>query len=340
MPETPLVALEQRSSISNAVRLLVEKFSGGAESISFHGLHGFWHESLSVWGAFNDPDGSGGQPSYSNPFGRIPHIATVEINPPRHGINTNVQGVIASAADGQRWILHQGRLHPPGRHLSENEFDAVANRDRVTVSFSDGRVVKYLPVANIDADLPTLQSQIAAFVSDCEVVRQHYVVGRKAAEQLSDVAAIEELFPETLGEYEVGAQEAKTVVKKHPNVWRQLHKEFSSRGIPCSNGRVARWGPDLRTLSKRPILFEIKSAESASELQRAVGQLLLYEALLKAPHLKILVYPQSEKSTQELVKALDKLDIQVLPYSRSGRVIRFDATILGKLIRYTKAEKL
>jgi hypothetical protein len=154
------------------------------------------------------------------------------------------------------------------------------------------------------------------------------LVGRKFANELSNIAAIEGLFPEMPGEYEVGSQEAKTVVKKHPDVWNRLHKEFGSEGVSCSNGRVARWGPDLRTLSKKPILFEIKSTENASELQRAVGQLLLYEKLLKAAHLKVLVYPQSERSTDSLKKALESLHIEVLPYSRSGHAVRFEAAAL------------
>jgi hypothetical protein len=71
-------------------------------------------------------------------------------------------------------------------------------------------------------------------------------------------------------------------------------------------------------------------------LQRAVGQLLLYEKLLDASHLKVLVYPQSEKSTDRLKTALAKLDIHVLPYSQNGRTVRFEVTSLARFIRHAK----
>lgn len=330
--------MEDRGSIRTAVRLWCDKFSDGAEQFTYHGLDAFWHASLGVWGAFNDPTGSRQLLSYWNPFGKIPGAATVEINPPHQGINTNVQGVVARAPDGQRWILHQGRLHPAKRRISEEEFDAVLNRTRTDVGFSNGNVVRYHAVANIDADASAFRSQISVFVSQCEAVRQYYLGGSKAAKKLSSIAAIEGLFPEAPGQYEIGPQEAKSILKKHPDVWHKLHKALEAKGIACANGRVERWGPDLRTLSKRPLLFEIKSTESASEVQRAVGQLLLYEKLLGAPHLKVLVYPQGEKSTNSLREALAKLHIHVLSYSRIGRAIRFEPVTLAKCVRHATDE--
>jgi hypothetical protein len=289
-------AEEGTRAIRDAVRTWFDKFSIGAEQFSFRGLKAYWHPEISAWGAFNDPTGSQGLPNYWNPFGRIPRSnMVVEINPPRGGINTNVQGVIATNSQGQRWILHQGRLHPSKLRINEEMFDRVINRDRVNVTFSDGRKVGFHTVANIDAEPSELQAQIASFVSECETTRQYYLVGPAVTKALNSIAAIEGLFPEAGGSYEVGPQEVKTIVKKHPDVWHRLSQELVAKGIACSNGRVKRWGPDLLTLSKRPILFEIKSGDSASELQRAVGQLLLYEKLLNAPHLKVLVYPQSEK---------------------------------------------
>jgi hypothetical protein len=334
-------AEERKGAVRDSVRVWFDKFSVGAERFSFRGLNAYWHSEIGVWGAFNDPTGSQGLPNYWNPFGRIPRSnMVVEINPPRGGINTNVQGIIAINSRGQRWILHQGRLHPSKLRITEEMFDGVTNRDRVNVRFSNGRLVGYHTVANIDAEPSELKAQIASFVSECETVRQYYLVGPVVTKALNSIAVIEGLFPEMRGSYEVGSQEAKTVVKKHPDVWHRLSQELVAKGISYSNGRVRRWGPDLLTLSKRPILFEIKSSESASELQRAVGQLLLYEKFLDAPHLKVLVYPQSEKSTDALKAALQELDVHVLPYSRKGRMIRFEPSLLTGFIRYAKGSEL
>jgi hypothetical protein len=319
-------AEEGRGAIRDAVRMWAEKFSVGAERFSFRSLNAYWHPEIGVWGAFNDPTGSRGLPSYWNPFGRVPRSSmVVEINPPRQGINTNVQGIVARNSSGQRWLLHQGRLHPSRFRISEEMFDVATHGNRVNVKLSDGRNVRCHAVGNIDAEPAALQVQIASFVSQCETVRQHYLVGADATKGLASIAAAEGLFPETLGKYEVGPQDAKTIIKKHPDVWHRLLDELVSKGIPCSNGRVTRWGPDLRTLSRRPMLFEIKSNDSAAELQRAVGQLLLYEELLNTPHLKVLVYPKSEKSTDHLKKALENLTF--IFFHTLGMAVRFILTL-------------
>jgi hypothetical protein len=333
-----LSAIEDRDQIGRAVRVWSEKFSRGAEAFRSEGLDAYWHAELGVWGAFRGPEGVAANGSYWNLFGRIPRSnKVVEINPPQAGINTNVQGVIAKDARGKRWILHQGRLHPPGCRITEDMFDAATTRKRVRVSFSDGRQVSYHVVANIDSDPKALQVEIASFVSDCENARQRYRVGVNSTKGLSGVSFIEGLFPEVPGSYDVGPQDAKTIVKKHPDIWHKLKQKLVAQGVQCSNGRVERWGPDLRTLSKQPILFEIKSSDSAPELQRAVGQLLLYEKLLKGPHLKVLVYPQSEKSTDKLKSVLEALNITVLGFSGRGRSVRFEEPKLTQLIRYAKA---
>jgi hypothetical protein len=336
-----LFAIEDRDQIARAVRVWSEKFARGAEAFRSDGLDAYWHPELGVWGAFRSPARVETIGSYWNLFGRIPKSnKVVEINPPQVGINTNVQGVIAKDASGKRWILHQGRLHPPGTRITEDMFDAATTRKRVRVNFSDGRQVPYHVTANIDSDARTLQAKIASFVSDCENVRQRYRGNVSSTNDISGVSFIENLFPEIPGSYDVGPQKAKTIVKKHPDIWHKLMQKLLVQGVQCSNGRVERWGPDLRTLSKQPILFEIKSDDSAPELQRAVGQLLLYEKLLNGPHLKVLVYPQSEKSTDKLRSVLQALNITVLAFTGSGRSLRFEEPKLAQLIRYAKGQRV
>jgi hypothetical protein len=336
-----LLAVEDRQQISRAIQEWSTKFAEGAEEFRLSGLDGYWHPDLGVWGAFRSKTNVTKIGSYWNLFGRIPKSnMVVEVNPPRFGINTNVQGLVAKDLSGERWILHQGRLHPPGRRITGSMFDAATVRKRVPVAFSDGRVVQYHIVASLDADSRPVQTRTASFVSDCESVRQRYLADVALTENLSDISVIEGLFPETPGSYVIGAQKAKTVVKRHPHVWHKLKEKLQAGGVQCSNGRVERWGPDLRTLSKRPVLFEIKSDDGAPELQRAVGQLLLYEKLLKGPHLKVLVYPQTEKSTNRLRSSLDELNIIVLAFSGNGRSICFEEPKLAQLIRYAKGHEV
>src|SRR5204863_429670 len=81
-------------------------------------------------------------------------------------------------------------------------------------------------------------------------------------------------------------------------------------------------GPDLRTRRDPRVLFEIKSELEASDLQRGLGQLLLYEAMLEMKHSKVLVLPNEPPG--EVEKPLSKMGIQIVKFSRAGGKIKFD----------------
>jgi len=331
-----LTAVESKKDIRQAVDTWESKLSVGATI--FDGLSGkvYWHQSLGVWGHFYKGFTEGKTPgNYWNVFGRVPHRfrknMIVEINPPGAGINTNVQGVIAVDADGKRWALHQGRLHPSGVRITEEMFDAATSMERVSVRFSNTEVVEYYKVANIDAPPQVLQTQVASYVAQCSRVRVYYIAGEKAAQEEANVEAAEGASsPEKQGSYQVGAQGPKMVERRHADVWHALTKVLDERQIKHSNARVGRHGPDLRTFGKSPILFEIKSDSTATDLQRGVGQLLLYEQLLGSTHRKILVIPGPPEVA--MGKAIKGLGLGELHYRRKGRTIRFSTQDLTKLL--------
>lgn len=331
---TEYVALETREAIKNAVRIWAKKFRVDAKAFPFRGNKAHWDSLNDTWGFFNDPDGIEPVHAYWNAFGRMLSSGSrsilVEINPPRKGINLNVQGLIAVAPDGSRWVLHQGRLHPGKIRISEDMFDAVSRHKRVRVKFTTGQTVDYHLVANIDASPAILQSQLSEFVALCDVVRRRYVDGRP---QVAEVFKKEGLFPETPGKYDRGPQAGMVVIKKHADVWRALTSALVLRGIPHSNGRVARWGPDILTNTAIPVLFEIKSGGGASELQRAVGQLLLYEKLLGANHKKVLVMPEQELPQHPVInEAIQSLGIFILPYAGERSGVEFNKAKLSSYL--------
>ncbi|WP_369720154.1 hypothetical protein AB8Z38_23500 [Bradyrhizobium sp. LLZ17] len=216
----------------------------------------------------------------------------VEINPPHGARIKAMQGVIATAPDGSRWILHGGRMSILRAHISEDQFDRSSSMKRVDVRFSDGSIAKYLPVANIDTSFRMLQDQMWAFVAECRRVRVHYSLGAAAAKQDQAVLNAEKSFPEPVGSYHVGPQAARKVKRQHGPVWHALVALLDGLNVRHSNSRVGRWGPDLRTIGNTPILFEIKVTPDASDIQRGIGQLFLYEKLLGRSHRKILVLPR------------------------------------------------
>jgi hypothetical protein len=333
MAEQSYTALEALSDITKAVADWKAKFRQGAHVIKGMGGDILWQPRVGTWGFF---EGRRRLENHWNPFGRLPHQfrknMIVEINPPAFGVNTNVQGVVATSAKGERWVLHQGRLHPPGIRITEEMFDAVTRRRRVAVLFSDNRLREYHLVANIDGPAFALQDEIASFVSECATIRTHYVFGAQAADEERAIEAAEgPSSPEQTGSYEMGGRGTTTAVRKHGEVWHALVREMDRRGIRHSNGRVGRFGPDLRTFGTRPVLFEIKSENDASDVQQGVGQLQIYEKLLTTVYIKVLVLPGP--LTPALAKAEHGLRLRAITYRRVGGRVRFTSKDLTDVMR-------
>jgi hypothetical protein len=269
-------AQESFESIRSAVDLWEKKFRVGAQIFPAMGGEVIWHENVGTWGHFSRFQPAKRTGHYWNPFGRLPRSfrqnMTVEINPSKAGINHNVQGAIALAPDGARWVLHQGRLHPGKVRISEDMFDRATKRKRARIRFSNGEVVGFHVVANLESPPREVQQQIASFVGECEKVRQYYVAGAEVAEEEERVAMAEgPSSPELSGSYVRRPQGEKLVVKFHADVWQALARELDTLGIAHSNGRVGKYGPDLRTVKRPRILFELKTESTTSDLQRAVG---------------------------------------------------------------------
>ncbi len=82
-----------------------------------------------------------------------------------------------------------------------------------------------------------------------------------------------------------------------------------------------RYGPDLFTYGDPKVLFEIKSGATSQEIFAGVGQLHVYERLLKSDFKKVLVVPRGVGPA--LIGPLDDLGLFTLEYERKGRAIHF-----------------
>jgi hypothetical protein len=244
----------------------------------------------------------------------------VEINPPIQG-KRNVQGVIATDSAGRRWILHGGRLHPKGARVTEKLFDAIYDGQRTTVHFSDGDSSEYHPVACLDSKAHDLQYDISEFVGACQIIRTYYTQGAAAAALEKQVEEAERGHPESDEPYTRGPQDAQLIERRHGKIWKALSAHLERMSIGHNNSRVGRWGPDLVTNEAPNILFEIKCDIQASDIQRGLGQLLLYERMLKKPCRKVLLVP--EKPHSDIMPYLAALEIEVSVYKGNGGVITF-----------------
>ncbi len=320
-------AVESQSGIFKAYQDWIAKFAVNSQAFMYEGEPGYWHPQLGLAGFFHRKTSDDKPIGYWNAFARtnlsFRSNLVVQINPPAEGINSNVQGLIGRDENGHRWILHNGRLHPGKVRITEEMFDAASALKRLPVRFSQGKPGSYLAVANLDAPAAELQLQMSSFVEECARLRLFYQFGKDEADAEKAVLdAEQQLSRENMHSYEVN-REASTVIVTplHAKIMNALVDAFEILKIPHSNGRVGRWGPDLRTMGDDRVLIEIKCTTLAHDIQRATGQLCLYERLLGKSYRKVLVVPAFPPKS--LMDALGHLGIQILPYTKKGQRISF-----------------
>lgn len=322
-----LTALEARADVRAAAKLWTRKFKQDAALVGSWDAPVWWHEEDRVWGNFAERAYAGGEVRYRNRFGAVPsrfqETTLVQVNPPSQGRNTNRQGLFARDANGELWVLHLGRIHPAPDYVSETEFAQYAPKaGRATVSFADGHRVTAHAVANLSAAPQTVRAQTAAFVRLCETIRLDLAGQGQAAKAAAAVADLEEkLFPEPTQDYLVNAQAAAVRARLHGRVWHALVQHLQPLGLTLSNARVGRHGPDLYVIGARPVLFEIKADASAGAVQQGLGQLLLYERLLKGAFTKVLVLPHGEDGPLET--AALGLGVRILRYAPKAAGVQF-----------------
>lgn len=318
-----LNAEERSNAIAQAIADLKRMIRGQAEAIAWRGDYAFWNEEFGYWAYFGktSADTKLGW-RYWNVFGTSPSDfqknMLVEINPPQAGLAAGTQGLVAVAADGCRWLLHAGRLHPREARVSADLFAEVSGLKPAKVAFSDGEARPYFPVVNLDADARAVQGGLAEFIEHCRIVRIHVQLSPEQAEIERRVREAEgNSKPERTGSYVIPARPPTIAERIHGDVYKELTAALDSRGIKHSNRRVGRYGPDLRTVGRRPVPYEIKTDTTASSIYEAYGQLALYEKLIGTDHAKLMILPGPPP--RDLAKAVRALGIGALTYEMVGR---------------------
>lgn len=336
--KTVMRAIEGATGSQKALREFAAAFKVGGAKIGMMGEPVFWHEELELWGTFGETWKHEPRKRPWNSFGQRPasfrnHII-VEINPPKVGKNTNVQGVFATDNDGRRWILHQGRLKIPSHQITPEEFIRLSGRTPVTVLFADGEERPYHKVACIDEKPRAIQSQVAAFVALCGQVRDLAAGKTPRPRGFDKILDWENLLkPEATGAYDVAKRKATTGYRLHGDIWEALSTALKTLKRPHANERVGQYGPDLYTIEAPHLLFEFKSQVRPKDIFEGVGQLSIYERLLGQDYRKILVVPRGmAKALSDIVGALD---IDILEFEVKGRSIALDTKALRRLVAKT-----
>ena len=331
-----LTAIEARAASAAALALFKRKFTDGAEVIQSGGNNVYWQASIETWAIFGATDGKNDETRPWNGFGHVPSAfrenLVVEINQPRRGIDTNLQSVFATDAMGKRWVLHQGRMSVAGLRIKEADFIAATSLEPVMVTFSNGQQNPYHPVACLDAPATGVQAAVNDFVRTCAVVRTNALSPAKLAKALIGTRKLEALLiPEVGGSYETAPRESTVARRRHADVWKALAKSLGRRKVKHSNARVLRFGPDMFTLDKPFVLFEIKSRVEPRDVFEGLGQLAVYERLLGMTFRKVLLVP--EGMGQGLRKPVADLKVIHLEYSRAGKAVLLDEAHLSRILK-------
>lgn len=219
-----------------------------------------------------------------DPTGRS---CAVQINEPRIPGDHNSLSAIGVDAAGERFLLRQGFLRPnePGGHtISGAEFVSRTGLIPAPVE-AEGLAARrrWFRVCNLDSAPEEIRRATSQFVDRCAAARS----ASNAGEAPTDKGP-EDAFAagETGGTYKMrarAAEEERTILRRHGSVWLALAEHLSEAGIRFRKGRHPlgfEVDAEIDGGGTPPLLVEIKTGVSASEIHTGVGQLHLYPRLM------------------------------------------------------------
>ena len=251
----------------------------------------------------------------------------VEINEPAAAGDFNILSAVGEDATGGHFLLRQGWLRGrrPAPDIREAEFMARTGLTPATVEVT-GRAVRrcWFIVANLDDPPEAIRRETARFVDLCWAARTPSPMDA-ADESEADEGDGERLAAaETGGFFTVGpreARDARTVRLLQGDVWSALAETLSAHGI-----RYRKWvrkggyeiDMEIDRSAGEPIILEIKSGTSASDLHTGIGQLHLYRQLFKRLQQDLPVLLLDGSVPPPVQRAVDRLGIHLHHYQREG----------------------
>lgn len=261
----------------------------------------------------------------------------VQINEAEVPGNPNVTSGVAVDEHGAAYLIRQGRLNSPvagSSPILEEEFRDLTGLKPTPVLKGDtsGKKREWHVVAKLDADADEIRDATAHFVDKCALARIHLV---EQDGDLPDTSPIDGFgSDETSEAYVVGPSEAvgpREVRRLQGEVWQSLALRLRSNDIAIDKPRHAA-GYEVDAVVAAPdgpLLIEIKTGNSASDVYGGMGQLQLYPQLLPklGDHKLILLLP--DQPHPALAKAITQCGVHLFTYdlSETGET-RFERTFL------------
>lgn len=279
----------------------------------------------------------------------------VQINEPRVPGDHKSLSAIGESPGGGRFLLRQGFLRPNergGHTISGEEFVARTGLTPITVQ-AEGQAAlrQWFVVCDLDSDPGKMRLATSRFVDLCAAARTSADAGEipdQANQDQSDENDDRFAGPEVGGTYERSAREAeaeRTIVRKQGIVWLKLAEILSEAGIGIRKGRTEQgYEVDAEVYDgpSPPLLIEIKTSLSSSDIHGGVGQLHLYPKLIPrlATYEKILLLPALPSANIRAAVEACEIAIHTFSFEKADDLfaVRFSTEFLARCGIRTSAQ--
>ncbi len=276
-------------------------WQGGGDELPTH-----WHPEGRFWVAFVQKPNR-----FWNAFGlqrptETPGslTLTVEVNPPRLGLDRGIGGAFAEDDDGRLYLLHRGSIGGGAKGVGKvaflewvhDELELVTDGDRE----SPVLVLAELGAEGLGRQLATLLDKVSTFKA-------------MTAEGLIAPTTPRQRFrfrPEFEGTAEVPPAVRRSARFRHGSIVRALRTALTALGKRGFNDALRDLFIPARG-TKRPILFEAKTKGDRQNIYTAVGQLWLHTDPDESWH-RVAVLPSN--TAEDLKAKLEARGIRVLLY--------------------------
>jgi len=246
---------------------------------------------------------------------------SVEINTAYEGRNDQVAGFFARDHDtGAIYLLHSGRVGGGAKGVGKAAFLAWGDQRLIEVADSSGGVregVLVMPVEGIAATRPTVR-YVDTIANFKEAVRTGEI---ETPEFQRKKKELNDFYSEARGRRKGRRSSEIDYLSRHGEVVDALHSWRRSTALPKEGRLVKNVLIDMGIEVGRKLVevFEVKTSTSRPDIYAAIGQLMVHGDADECR--RVMVLPQEEPIADDLQKALDRLNIELLRFKVSAKSV-------------------
>ncbi len=284
----------------------------------------YWLKGKEVWAAFGD----GGNRFWNafglgNPATDKELTITVELNPPKSGINRRMAGAFAKdPLSGPSYLVHRGNMG--GGKPGIGKYGFLAECPQLPVNLYDEGQGESPAIVVGMLDDPSFAISVTDFVKSVDTIKKKLSGESEAPPGMPVLPKHSPEFEGPQKPYKIDAviQARRT----HGEVVNALVNRINPYGT-CSNVKTPDGNrPDIlfafQDKRRGSALFEVKTDTSPASIYTAIGQLKYYSQLYK-PHPRHLVAVFPHSLTADRRHRLEAIGLEVVTFEKAGKALKF-----------------